>query len=145
MRKFRGLVETSRATNPLRAPPIPETETDRPQGGNSRIRGLSAADLTRNYFVTDVPFDTYNTNRLEVQRGANSALFGIGSPGGIVNTSTIRANLYDNFGRLRIETDEHGTFRSSLRYNRVLVEDKLAIHIAGLSSKTGSMSRSRHF
>ncbi len=112
--------------------PIPETETDRPQGGNSRIRGLSAADLTRNYFVTEVPFDTFNTDRLEVQRGANSALFGIGSPGGIVNTSTIKANLYDNFGRLRLETDEHGTMRSSFRYNKVLVEDKLAIRIAAL-------------
>jgi len=112
--------------------PIPEGETDRPQGGNSRIRGLSAADLTRDYYITDVPFDTFNTTRVEVQRGANSALFGIGSPGGIVNTSTIRANLYDTFGRVRLETDEHGTFRSSFRYNRPLVEDKLAIQIAGL-------------
>ncbi len=111
---------------------IPEGETDRPQGGISRVRGLSAADLTRNYFVTDVPFDTFNTERVEVQRGANSALFGIGSPGGIVNTSTITASLFNDFGRVRWETDEHGTNRLSFRYNKVLLEDKLAIRVAGL-------------
>lgn len=112
--------------------PIPEGETDRPQGGNSRIRGLSSADLTRDYYNTDVPFDTFNTDRVEVQRGANSALFGIGSPGGIVNTTTIQASLRDNFGRVRLETDEHGTVRSSFRYNQILLEDKLAIRVAGL-------------
>ena len=112
--------------------PIPEGETDRPQGGISRVRGLSAADLTRDYFNTDVPFDTFNTDRVEVQRGANSALFGIGSPGGIVNTTTIRANLFRDFGRVRFETDEHGTSRLSFRYNKVLLEDKLAIRVAGL-------------
>lgn len=112
--------------------PIPEGETDRPQGGVSRVRGLSSADLTRDYFNTEIPFDTFNTDRVEVQRGANSALFGIGSPGGIVNTTTIRANLYDSFGRVRFETDEHGTSRASFRYNQVLLEDKLAIRVAGL-------------
>lgn len=112
--------------------PIPEGETDRPQGGISRVRGLSAADLTRDYFNTNVPFDTFNTDRIEVQRGANSALFGIGSPGGIVNNTTIRANLFNDFGRVRLETDEHGTKRVSFRYNKVLLEDRLAIRVAGL-------------
>ncbi|MDQ8183102.1 TonB-dependent receptor plug domain-containing protein [Pelagicoccus sp. SDUM812005] len=111
---------------------IPETETDRPQGGTSRVRGLAEADLTRNYFNTEVPFDTYNTERVEVQRGANSALFGIGSPGGIVNNTTLRANLYSDFGRVRLETDEHGTRRASFRHNHVIIEDKLAIRVAGL-------------
>ncbi|MCH6256863.1 TonB-dependent receptor plug domain-containing protein [Puniceicoccaceae bacterium K14] len=111
---------------------IPEGELDRPQGGTTRIRGLAAADLTRNYFKTDVPFDTFNTDRVEVQRGANSVLFGIGSPGGVVNTSVIQANLYDNFGRFRLEADEHGSVRSSFRHNQVLIKDKLAIRVAGL-------------
>ncbi len=112
--------------------PIPEGETDRPQGGVSRVRGLSAADLTRDYFITDIPYDTFNTDRVEVQRGANSALFGIGSPGGIVNTTTIRASLSKDFGRVRFETDEHGTSRTSFRYNKVLFEDRFAIRVAGL-------------
>lgn len=111
---------------------VPEGETDRPRGGNTRIRGLAAADLTRDYFITDVAFDTYNTDRIAVQRGANSALFGIGSPGGIVNNTTVRANLFGNSGRVRFRTDQNGSLRNSFRYNHVLIEDKLSIMIAGL-------------
>ena len=56
--------------------PIPEVSRDQQQGGVTRIRGLVGADLTRDYFLTEIPFDTYNIERVEVQRGANSALFG---------------------------------------------------------------------
>ena len=112
--------------------PIPEQELDRQQGGSTRIRGLAAADLTRDYWNSDVPFDTFNVDRVAVQRGANSALFGIGSPGGMVNHTTVKANLLGNSGRLRIETDEYGTARGSFRYNRVLAEDKFSIFVAGL-------------
>lgn len=111
---------------------IPEGESDRPNGGNTRIRGLASADLTRDYFITDVPFDTFNVDRIAVQRGANSALFGIGSPGGIVNNTTVRANLFDTGGRIRFRTDEHGSLRGSFRYNQILIEDRLSILAAGL-------------
>jgi hypothetical protein len=112
--------------------PIPEQELDRQQGGTTRIRGLASADLTRDYWISDVPFDTFNVDRIAVQRGANSALFGIGSPGGMVNHTTVKANLLGDTGRVRFETDQHGTARGSFRYNRVLVEDKLSIFVAGL-------------
>jgi len=38
--------------------------------GTSRIRGLAAPDRTRNFFVTDIPFDSYNTERIDINRGA---------------------------------------------------------------------------
>ena len=53
-----------------------------------RVRGLTNASLTRDYFQTNIPFDSYNTSRVEVNRGPNSILFGLGSPGGIINNST---------------------------------------------------------
>jgi outer membrane receptor protein involved in Fe transport len=112
--------------------PIPELQRDNQQGGVSRIRGLAEADLTRDYFITDIPFDTYNTDRIAVQRGANSALFGLGSPGGVVNHTTIRANFLGNVGRLKLETDEHGTQRASIRYNHEIIDDVLAVRFAGL-------------
>lgn len=115
---------------------IPEGHRDNPSGGFTRIRGLAAADLTRNYFLTNVPFDTYNTDRIAVQRGANAALFGLGSPGGIVNATTVRANFSGNEGRVRLETDQYGTLRSSLRYNHEVLDDRLAIFVAGLYDKT---------
>jgi outer membrane receptor for monomeric catechols len=114
------------------ANPIPEQQRDNPSGGITRVRGLAGADLTRNYFLTAVPFDTFNTDRIDVQRGANSALFGLGSPGGIVNASTIRADFLGNRGRLRFETDQYGTMRYSMRYNH-MINDNIAVRIAGLS------------
>lgn len=114
------------------ASPIPEQQRDNPSGGVTRVRGLASADLTRDYFLSDAPFDTYNTDRIDVQRGANSALFGLGSPGGIVNASTLRADFLGNRGRVRFETDQYGTTRYSMRYNQML-GDFAAIRIAGLS------------
>src|SRR5690606_7291794 len=63
--------------------PIGELARDSFSGGVTRVRGLAAADLTREFFRTNIPMDTYNTTRVEVQRGANAVLFGMGSPGGI--------------------------------------------------------------
>ncbi|WP_221031559.1 TonB-dependent receptor plug domain-containing protein [Actomonas aquatica] len=115
--------------------PIPELQRDNLNGGVTRIRGLAAADLTRDYFITDVPFDAYNTNRVEVQRGANSALFGLGSPGGIVNNSTIKADFLGSRGKVKVEADQYGSFRTSLDYNYQL-NDHIAVRVAGLASDT---------
>jgi len=115
--------------------PIPEQQRDSHQGGITRIRGLAAADLTRDYFITSIPFDTFNTDRVEVQRGANSALFGLGSPGGIVNSTTIKADFLSNRGRVRAETDSYGTQRYSMRYNYIL-NKYVAIRIAALDEDT---------
>ncbi len=114
--------------------PVPESQRDNQQGGITRVRGLASADLTRDYFITDVPFDTFNTDRIDIQRGANSALFGLGSPGGIVNATTTRANFLRDRGRIRFETDQYGTQRYSMRYNTVL-KDRLAIAVAGLADR----------
>ncbi len=118
------------------ANPIPEQQRDDPSGGLTRVRGLASADLTRDYFITNIPFDTFNTDRVEVQRGANSALYGLGSPGGIVNASTIKADFLGNRGRVRFETDQYGTARYSLRYNQ-MIGDRVAIKIAALSEDKG--------
>jgi outer membrane receptor for monomeric catechols len=42
------------------ANPIPEGQRDDPSGGLTRVRGLASADLTRDYFITNIPFDTFN-------------------------------------------------------------------------------------
>ena len=110
--------------------PIPELQLDNPRGGITRIRGLSEADLTRDYFITDVPFDTFKSNRVAVHRGANSILFGIGSPGGIVNATTIKADFLGNKGQIKLETDQYGSRRGSFRYNYALLPDRLAILVA---------------
>lgn len=115
---------------------IPEGSRDDPSGGFTRVRGLASADLTRNLFLTNVPFDSYNTNRIDVQRGPNSALFGLGNPGGIVNATTVRANFFGNSGQVKLEVDQYGTMRGSFQYNLVAIEDRLSILVAGLREDT---------
>jgi len=114
---------------------IPEIERDNQTGGTTRIRGLAGADLTRNFFVTAIPFDTYAVDRVEVQRGANSALFGLCSPGGIVNHMMIAPDMTANNGRVQLQTDQYGTLRGSFRGNVALMPETLAITVAGLYSE----------
>lgn len=103
---------------------------------NTRVRGLTFADNTRNFYLTDVPWNGYNIERVEVQRGANSVLFGVGSPAGIINASTIEAGLRESSGRLQVRFDRFGSFRSSLDYNQVLIEDELGVRVSLLEERT---------
>ncbi|OUV67166.1 MAG: hypothetical protein CBC93_05960 [Gammaproteobacteria bacterium TMED133] len=98
---------------------------------NTRVRGLAAADLTRNYFTTLIPMDAYNTERVVINRGANATLFGLGSPAGIINNQTI-GNLYGNHSEFGIEFGSYGSKRYTLDLERVLIEDKLSVRVAAL-------------
>jgi len=99
---------------------------------NQRVRGLLQADLTRGYFLTDIPFDGYNTERVTTSRGPNSILFGIGSPGGVINNGTKQAVQNANFGEFGIRVDNYNSLRTTLDYNRTLIDDRLALRIAVL-------------
>ncbi len=102
---------------------------------NTRVRGLAAAENTRDFFITDVPWDSYNVERVELQRGPNSILFGLGSPAGIINTHTKRA-VYEDGAKLEFKFDEHGSARAVLDLNEVLIEDELAARFIYLNKQT---------
>lgn len=99
--------------------------------GAQRVRGLAAADNTRDFFGTDIPWDSFNVDRIDINRGANSFLFGLGSPAGIVNAST-RSAEYTNRGRVEARIGSYGSARGTLDVNQQLIENRLAIRIAGL-------------
>jgi len=99
---------------------------------NTRVRGLAAADNTRDYFRSDVPWDAYNVDRVELQRGANSILFGQGSPAGIINTG-LKSALFRNSGEAEVRIGSYGTLRGTLDLNRVLLPQELAIRISALT------------
>ncbi|MCB1122266.1 MAG: TonB-dependent receptor plug domain-containing protein, partial [Verrucomicrobiae bacterium] len=106
--------------------------------GTSRVRGLAAPDRTRNFFKTDIPFDTYNTGRIDINRGANSFLFGLGSPAGLVNNGLARARFEDS-GEVQFRIGSGGkrpSLRLSASVNKVLEEDLLAIRVAVLNDQT---------
>ena len=106
--------------------------------GATRIRGLAAPDRTRNFFKTDIPFDSYNTERVDINRGANSFLFGLGSPAGLINNGLAVARFKDS-SEISTRVGSGGkdpSYRASFKFNRVLIEDKLAVKIAGLTDRT---------
>lgn len=99
-----------------------------------RVRGLAAADNTRDFFVTDIPWDSYNVERIDIQRGPNSILFGLGSPAGIVNASLNNAE-FRNKGNVALRVGSYGSVRTSLDVNQELIHNVLAIRVDGLWSK----------
>ncbi|MBI4623823.1 MAG: hypothetical protein HY736_11490 [Verrucomicrobia bacterium] len=98
----------------------------------TRVRGLADATLARNFFRSIIPSDGYNTDRVEINRGANALLFGVGSPAGIVNTSTTTADLRKKSGRVEFQAGSYGTWRATLDYNHALLKDQLAIQVAAV-------------
>ena len=99
---------------------------------NNRVRGLDSADNTRDFFLTDIPFDTFNTDRIDLQRGPNSILFGVGSPAGIINASINGAAFKDSY-KVENVTGKYGSERNSIDFNKVLISDMLAIRVAAVN------------
>jgi outer membrane receptor protein involved in Fe transport len=96
----------------------------------NRVRGLGVPSSATNYYpsISQVPFDTYNVQSLEISRGPNSMLFGMGSPAGIVNQSTAQAVLNRNTNTVSARFDQYGSYRGSFSLNRSLINDKLAMY-----------------
>lgn len=102
---------------------------------NTRVRGLEAADNTRGYFMSEVPWDSYNVDSIGIQRGANSILFGVGSPAGIINT-TLNDAQYKNAYKYSIRVDQNGSIRNVLDLNYVVLPKQLALRVEGLDDHT---------
>ena len=101
---------------------------------NTRVRGLSTADNTRNFEASDIPWDSYNIDTVEIQRGANSVLFGLGSPSGLINAS-LRQAAFKNSGELTFRYGNHESMRLAFDVNRELLEDELALRVAFLKDR----------
>lgn len=102
---------------------------------NTRVRGLAEADNLRDFFLTDIPWDSYNVGRVDLQRGANSVLFGIGSPAGIVNSSINTASFKDG-NRVELQFSDLGSQRATADLNKVFLKGELAVRVATLWDHT---------
>ncbi len=114
-----------------------EGDTDRLINGDSQVSPRAAYQFrsrgflgtrARNYFETELPLELYMADRLDESRGPNSILFGIGSPGGIVNITT-KSPLNHNALQTELKTGSWDLFRATVDANYVLVPDKLAVRI----------------
>lgn len=108
--------------------------------GNTRVRGLASADSTRDFFLSDMPWDSYNTQRVEMQRGPNAILFGLGSPAGIINNSTKTAG-FKNKGEVEFRYGSYGSNRATLDYNHVLIDRELAFRLDAVRDDTEFQQR----
>ncbi len=97
-----------------------------------RIRGLPAS-YARNYFDWETSSDFYNVERVDQSRGPNSILFGFGSAGGIVNTTTKSASFGDLKDEVSFSVGSWDRLRGTVDLNRVLVEDTFAIRLNAMT------------
>jgi outer membrane receptor protein involved in Fe transport len=63
--------------------------------GATRMRGLTSANTAVGGIASTLPFDTYNIESVEISRGPNSSVFGLGNTGGGVNINSARDQYKD--------------------------------------------------
>ena len=109
-----------------------------PQTAN-RIRGLDTANTARDNFtsISQIPIDLYNTESVEITRGSNSTLFGLGNASGTVNVNVSKANVTRDVTNFTLRGDSYGGYRSSLDLNRPIIPGKLAARVSAVYQKTG--------
>lgn len=91
-----------------------------------QIRGFTGASLGRNYFAFSNASDSYNIDRLDFSRGPNSILFGVGGPGGIINSTPKRAQIGSSVNEVAVRVGSWDDYRTTVDLGRTLVVGKLA-------------------
>ncbi len=102
---------------------------------NIQIRGYRDTTITRNYFTTDIPGDTFNMDRIDVARGPNSILFGIGGPGGVVNITSKQARTDRMFGAVNLVVGDWGMRRAGVDFNQPLLDNKVGVRVNLMSQR----------
>jgi iron complex outermembrane receptor protein len=102
-----------------------------------RVRGINAS-VARNYFVWVLPSDTYNIDRIDQSRGPNSILFGVGSPGGIISSSTKRALTNRTVREVGVVVGTDDLYRGTVDLNQPLANGKGAIRFNAVYGEQGS-------
>ena len=95
----------------------------------NRVRGIGAANIAFNNIATTgrVPVDPLWLDSLELSRGPNANIFGLGNVSGTVNQVPATANLTRNFAQAELRADSYDGWRTTLDVNRMLFKDKLSV------------------
>ena len=112
----------------------------------NRIRGVGSAGTSGsgvnnawgNFSSNSkIPFDLYNVGAIEISRGPNSNLFGLGASAGTVNLVPDEASTAKPTANATFRADSFGGHRSSLSLNRPLIAGKLAMKVAAVEESKG--------
>ena len=104
----------------------------------NRVRGLAAANIARDNFESNgrTPVDPLNIDSVEISRGPNASVFGLGNASGTLNMVGAKANLSRDFTRATFRVDSSNGNRESLDVNRALTSS-LAVRISGAFQHDG--------
>ena len=95
----------------------------------AKIRGFGNATVTRDYFTWALSSDVFNVERVDVNRGPNAVLYGIGAPGGVLNTSSKTARLNSTQHSLTLTAGSWDRKRAELDLAVPLVRNQLALRL----------------
>ena len=84
-----------------------------------------------------LPIDLYNVDAVEISRGPNSNLFGLGASAGTVNLVPSLANVNRATSSVALRFDDWGGHRESLNLNRPILPGKLAFRVAAVHEAKG--------
>ena len=90
--------------------------------------GIGSSNIAFNNIATTgrVPVDPLWMDSLELSRGPNANIFGLGNASGTVNQVPATANLSRDFTKAELRVDSYGGWRGSLDVNRRVFKDKPA-------------------
>ncbi|MBI5381650.1 MAG: TonB-dependent receptor [Opitutae bacterium] len=105
----------------------------------NRVRGISSANVSYGNYEAQgrMPIDPLIIDGVEVSRGPNANVFGLGNPSGTVNQVPVSANLTRDRSRVEFRVDSYDGYRTSLDVNRVLLRNKLALRVSGAFQHDG--------
>ena len=106
-------------------------------GFSYRSRGLGGSVATDGFRTVGFG-DNYNVERIGASRGPNAILFGTGSSGGTLNMRTKRATTAVDINDFEFKVGTNDLYRGVFDFNRVLIEDKLALRVMGVYNHEGS-------
>lgn len=114
-----------------------DTVAQTPEVAN-RVRGLGQANLANNGFASSraIPVDTYNVDSIEIARGPNSNLFGVGEVSGTINLIRGTANLSRDITQTAFRVDDRGSVRASIDLNRHFFDRRVALRVAAVNDET---------
>jgi iron complex outermembrane recepter protein len=102
-----------------------------------RIRNISGSRAL-DFFESHIVNDNYNVGRFEAVSGPNAILFGFGSAGGVVNTTSKRALTSRHLFTYRLQVGSWEKLRNEVDANYALIRDKLGLRLMGLQESANS-------
>ena len=138
-----GFSETTRIDDALAGSNDVGTGIAGPNTLSTRVNGLGAPDNEVDDFFGSyrIPFDTYNVQSIEIDRGPNSLMFGSGSAAGIVNSTSTEAQLNKFSGDFSLQTNNFGGFRETSDLNIPLIRDHVALYLAQEFTSVGEQRK----